>query len=144
MKYYPCKFMVAASLALTLNACGAAADVRRDDQPMAGRTFSEEDKRIARYLSIGNEIMTTRSTPQFEAALCGLALETIAEQLRQSGSLSPRQLQAFERAQGIFRARAQTGLTPQERAKTRREVEAAYPDRVARARVAMGCLRGLA
>lgn len=143
MGHHPLKSAASALLWLALGGCSATPE-HKQEPPVTKRTFSDEDKRVARALSVGSEIQTGNVTPQYEAQLCSLALGAIAERLRDSGSLSAQQLEGFERARNVFRQRAATGLSPEEREKTRNDVEAAYPDQSDRARVAIGCLRKLA
>lgn len=145
MGYGICSMGIFSGLLLALSACSAVSDVQQKQERSVKRyDFSEEDKRIARALSIGSEVHKSNAPPQYEAALCNLALATIAEQLRNSDLLSAQQLKAFEQAQSVYRRRAAAGLSPEEREKTRNDVEAAYPDHSDRARFAMGCLRELA
>lgn len=112
-------------------------------QAQAKMQFSDEDRRIARALSLGGgEIKKTRD-PRFYATLCGLALASVAERMQNSTLLSAEQSRAFSQAQNIYARRAADGSTAAERQAVSKEVEADYPDPADRARFAIGCLRDL-
>ncbi|MCH2486333.1 MAG: hypothetical protein MK010_01120 [Erythrobacter sp.] len=106
------------------------------------QTFSDEDKRIARLLSVGSDDIDESASPQYRATLCSLALQTIEERMR--GALSDEQRQAFAQAQSLYDRRARTGVSAEDQQQTRDEIETAYPDESDRVRFAIGCLQDLA
>ena len=105
------------------------------------QVFSEDDRRVARALSVGTNDLNTSLSPQFRATLCSLALEAIEE--RMQGALSEAQQQAFAQAQSLYRQRARAGVSQEERRTTLSEAEASYPDQSERARFAISCLQDL-
>ena len=124
-----------------LGACSAdSTPVEKTDVPQQP-VFSEEDRRVARALSVGSNDLSPSLSPQFRAALCSLALEAIEERLQ--GSLSEEQRQAFAQAQSLYRQRARAGVSQEERRSTLSEVEASYPEQSERARFAISCLQEL-
>ena len=106
------------------------------------QTFTEEDKRVARLLSVGNDEIDESASPQYRATLCSLAFQAIEERMR--GALSDEQRQAFAQAQSLYDQRARAGISEEDAQLTRDEVETAYPDESDRARFAIGCLQDLA
>ena len=140
----PARFVVVLSVLLSLGACSGKADVA-SEQSGAGnqRVFSADDKRIARLLSIGETGVKAGGSPQDQALLCDIALQSIADRLRQSGALSAVQMGAFDKAQSLYRTRAAAGRTPAQLASARSAMETAHPEASERARLAIGCLRDL-
>lgn len=124
-----------------LGACSADGAPAENVEGPQQRVFSEDDRRVARALSVGRNDLSTSLSPQFRATLCGLALEAIEE--RMQGALSAEQQQAFAQAQTLYRQRATAGLSREERRRTISEVEASYPDDGERARFAISCLQDL-
>lgn len=107
-------------------------------------TFSAEDRRVAKALSLGGYELRASGNTYDKAVLCNVSLQALADRMRESGLLSAEQQRAFSQAQGVYTLRAgSTGKSASQIAQDRREVEAAYPDMNARARIAIGCLREL-
>lgn len=109
----------------------------------APQAFTEDDKRVARALSISSDDSQANVTPQYRAALCVLALKSIGELMNGGNLLSDEQQRAFTQAQSIYSRRASSGLSQIERERTFDDVEAANPNQRDRARFAIGCLRDL-
>lgn len=130
--------------AFVVTACsGSAEPAPLRDKP-APRTFSAEEQRIARKLSIGNNTIEAVS-PENRAVLCALGLESIAGQLQASGALSPKQLRVFAQARNTYRRRAEQGYPSDAAlAEARRKAATDFPERSDRARIAISCLRELA
>ena len=105
------------------------------------QTFSDEDKRIARLLSVGNDAIDEFATPQYRATLCSLALEAIEERMR--GALTDEQRQVFAQAQNLYDQRARVAMSAEDERLTRDEIETAYPAESDRARFAISCLQEL-
>ena len=108
------------------------------------QTFSAEDQRIARSLSLGNEAAVQGVANVDRSMACSVALDTLRERLFKETSLAPEVIQAFNQAQQIYADRASAGLTSQDVAEARAAAEDAIPDEGDRARLAIGCLRDLA
>lgn len=136
-------FMMATLLALP--ACSNDSDTAaKPRQNARSNSFTAEDKRIARRLSIGTASLAEASVGG-RAVLCGLGLEAIDSRLKSSGALSPQQGQAFDRAREIYRRRAIAGYpSAADVAEARRRAELDYPTTGDRARLAITCLRDLA
>lgn len=136
-------FMLATLIAVS--ACSNAPDmVEKPQQDARSASFTAEDKRIARKLSIGTASLAEASVGG-RAVLCGLGLEAIDSRLRSSGALSAQQGQAFDRAREIYRRRAVAGYpSAADVAEARRRAELDYPTAADRARLAIACLRELA
>lgn len=135
------RYLFAALLALA--ACSGQADTatrQQDGSPQA--SFSDEDRRAARALSVGGPEARATGSPGFYATLCSLALKSIDERLQDSGLLSAEQNRAFARAREIYAGRAAAG-SASERDDWRREVEATYPNPNERTRFTIGCLKDL-
>lgn len=127
-----------------LAGCTPSADEDRARQDTsAQRTFSAEERRIARALSLGGDEVRDRSSPQSYAMLCSIALEAIGARLESGNLLSAEQRQAFTAARRMYSERATAGISRQEQDALRREVEAAYPETGDRARLGIGCVRSL-
>lgn len=131
---------------LVLTACSVSEKDQVQEQELfpTSHEFSAEDKRVARVLSLGNEIARDNSTPQYKAVLCTLALAEIKDRMGESNLMSSQQSEAFAKVQNVYRRRASVGLSGQEREKLRSDVEADHPEQRERARFAIGCLRDLA
>jgi hypothetical protein len=133
--------MIAATLGV--GACSTSADPPEQQKSLVRQQFTDQDKRIARALSLGGDDILRKAKPQYEATLCSLALDAIEDNVKDSGILSSEQRRALKQAEAIFQLRAVTGLSAEESEQTRRAVETAYPERSTRARFAIGCLRNL-
>jgi hypothetical protein len=130
---------------LPLTACSApAATPGREQQAQRQREFGEDDKRIARALSIGGGEVRAGKSPRFYATLCGLALASIAERMQDSGILTAEQSRAFAQAEALYARRAADGATRAERDAIQLEIDTLYPEPGDKARFAIGCLRELA
>ena len=129
---------------MILSACSGA-PAPPDQQPKeSARAFTEEDRRIARKLSVGTGSLTTAS-PEGRALLCVLGLDAISEQLMASGALSPEQRRAFIEARDIYRRRAAAGYSDAAKlAEAQRAAERDFPGSGDRARLAIACLRDMA
>lgn len=106
-------------------------------------TFGPDDKRAAQMLSIGRQDKHGNASPQYQAALCSLALASIKDRLREGGLLTGEQQRAFSKAQILYNKRAAKGISEEESEINLTDVEAAYPNDSDRARFAIGCLRDL-
>jgi hypothetical protein len=125
-----------------VGACSSNEAPEEKTETSQQRTFTEEDKRIARLLTVGSDEIDESASPQYRATLCSLALQAIEERMR--GALSDEQRQAFAQAQSLYDQRARAGISAEDAQLTRDEVETAYPDESDRARFAIGCLQDLA
>ena len=105
------------------------------------QTFSVEDKRIARALSIGGDELIDSQEPVYKAMLCSMALEAIEVKMEGSGLLNAEQQELFAGTRRIYASRAEEGLSTAETGDIRRRIELQYPDASDRARFAVGCLR---
>ena len=105
--------------------------------------FSAEEKRIARRLSIRNDVIQDDTTAQFQAERCRLSLATIQVQMQNSGMLSAEQQRVFKQAQNLYRRRAEAELSSEEYEKTLADVKAKYPELSDRVPLAIACLRNL-
>lgn len=129
---------------LSVTACtGQGTPAGKQSEPENQRIYSAEDKRIAQLLSIGETAAQDSSSPRDQALLCSIALQSIANRLRQSGALSEAQLQAFAKAQNLYLKRAAIGRSATELATAKSAMETAHPESSERARLAIGCLRNL-
>jgi hypothetical protein len=135
--------MLLAAALLALSACSTSADSPQPEQATVQEHFSDEDKRIARALSLGGDDILGKATPQYEAALCSLALAAIEDSVKDRGLLSSEQRRALRQAEALYQRRAVAGLSAEELEQTRNDVEADYPEPRVRARFAIGCLRDL-
>lgn len=132
------------SLLLTaLSACSSEANVSTDDPVLAQRVYGEEDKRVAKALSIGGDDTPKDESPQYRAMLCNLALSSIKDRMFGSGVLSEQQQRAFSQAHALYLRKAEEGLSKAELHQNRISVQTTYPEGVDRARIAIGCLRDL-
>lgn len=119
-------------------------DPRAKDKPTVIRSFSAEDKRIAKKLSVGAVAEVKSDNKAFDAIACQSALATLEEISSRSNLLSPEQSKAFELARAAYKRRElAAAVSPEERAKVVGEVELAYPDEGNQVRLAMSCLRAL-
>ena len=133
-----------AFMLLSLAACSDPSGVAPEQSPQTKTDFSDQDKRIARALSIGGEkVGDSDETPQFQALVCSLALEKIQRQLEGPGALSTEQQQAFEQARRLFARRAAAGLSEAELGQNRARAQESDPEVNDSARVAIGCLRDI-
>lgn len=127
-----------------LGACSASNAPSGSADTTPRRNFSAEDKRVARVLSIGGEDRSADVSPQYRAALCSLALESVQDRMQGGGLLTNEQQRIFAQAQSLYKQRATIDLSPEEQEQTLSEVETAYPNQSDRVRFAIGCLRELA
>lgn len=125
-----------------VGACSSNEAPTKNTKTSQQQTFTDEDKRIARLLSVGSDDIDESASPQYRATLCSLALQAIEE--RMLGVLSDEQRQAFAQAQSLYDQRARTGMSAPDQEQTRDEIETAYPDDSDRVRFAIGCLQDLA
>lgn len=142
MRQSICTLVVSLAFALALSSCSVPPRPGQQADGVGGG-FSTTDKKVAATLSIGNEMDRGTTSPQFEAALCGLALREIDDRLQGNELLTADQRRAFARAQDVYKRRATSGQTPEQIEKIQRDVDAAYPDGESRARFAVICLRQL-
>lgn len=138
MKYPRLSALIALS---AVSACSSSEVPVEETETSQQKAFTEEDRRIARLLSVGGNDIDDSASPRYRATLCNLALQAIEERLR--GALSDEQRQAFAQAQSVYDRRARAGASPEDRRLSRDEVEADYPDERDRARFAIGCLQAL-
>jgi hypothetical protein len=109
--------------------------------------FTDEDKRVTRLLSVGNNRALAQSdTPYDEALLCSLAIDSMSEVLNRNNSLPAEQLTALGQAIEVLRSRVQA--FGRDLGKEASEIEAdreAVAEQVAseqeRAQIAIGCVR---
>ena len=126
-----------------VGACSPVSDqAERDELPLRTK-FSDEDRRIARTLSVGSNSIRGDASPQYRAMVCNLALATIADRMRVSGVLTQEQQKAFAQAQSLYRRRSEAGLSMEERDQLQSDVEATYPNDSDRAKSAIECLRDM-
>ena len=125
-----------------VGACSSSEAPEEKTETSQQRTFTEEDKRIGRLLTVGSDEIDESASPQYRATLCSLALQAIEGRMR--GALSDEQLKAFAQAQSLYDQPARAGASAEDAQLTRDEVETAYPDESDRARFAIGCLQDLA
>ena len=133
-----------AFILLSLASCSSPSAVSPQPSTQTTAEFSDQDKRVARALSIGGEkIDGGDETPQFQALVCRLALEEIQRQMETPGGLSAEQQQAFEQARKLFDRRAAAGLSDAELSQNRARAQENDPEVNESARIAMGCLRDI-
>lgn len=135
--------LVSPFLIVLLAACSVESETVQNEVYSQDKSFSDEDKRIARALSLGDAGNVGTGTPQYQATLCLLALNSIEDRLLESGILTVEQQRAFSKARDLYGRRSKTGVSKDAQEKNLRDVEAAYPDAANRARFAIGCLRDL-
>jgi len=124
-----------------VGACSSNEVPAEETETSQQQIFNDEDKRVARLLSVGREEIDKSASPEYRATLCSLALQAIEARMR--GALSDEQRQAFAQAQSVYGQRARTGISAEEQKQTRDEIETAYPDESDRVRFAIGCLQDL-
>lgn len=127
---------------LLLGACSAR-DVPQKQGTPVQKTFTAEDRRVARALLIGGEGSAPNASPQYRAVLCSVALETVADRMRGKGILTAEQERVFAQAQSIYARRSSAGRSVEEREALLKEVRDRYPDEGDRAPFAIGCLYDL-
>lgn len=145
MFHSPIKCVLIAMLLALPIACAPPSDGDRNLGQRQGeeKVFTEEEQRIARTLSIGEQVSDAEASPREESILCDLALTSIEERMQNSGVLSVEQRKAFASAQAYYRRRAASNISATELHNVRKDVEASYPEPSDRARFAMECLRDL-
>ena len=126
-----------------LSACSADKTSKANGDMLNGQAFTAADKRVARTLSIGGEDSIPNASPQYRAALCSLALESIADRMRGGAILTDEQQRAFAQAQSLYTRRAAAGVSREEREQLLSDVEVSYPNQSDRAKFAIRCLRDL-
>lgn len=143
--------IIAAGIVTCLSAsCSApAADGPVTDGMSGAKQFSEDDRRAARALSIGNvRTVAMTDNPLDQAVLCSLAIGEIAERMQTSGmGLTQEQIEAVIMAKKIYdrRAIAAARTKPADAIQTARaRIAEANPEPSARAQTAIACLRQLA
>jgi hypothetical protein len=150
MGYILSKAALAAALCLvSLTACSGGEESGRKAAEAQERRFSEEDKRAARALSIGDSRAIEGSdSPYAQALLCNHAVQSIADRLRSAGSLNAEQLRGFDQTRAYYERQLLgrgklEGKSASQIQKDRQKTAAANPDPVANARLAIACLQML-
>lgn len=113
--------------------------------PKTAPVFGAEEKAAARALSVGSDSMAqTDAQPYAQALLCQVALEAVAEPLRQSGRLSAEQTAGVEQLIAFYERRVQSLSTGKSEAELRLETEKYRAQAEATvSRTAFACLRKL-
>lgn len=150
MRFNLSKASLAAALCLvSVTACSGDDESATDVAKASAPQFSEEDKRAARALSIGDSrAIESSDSPYAQALLCNHAVQSIATRLRSAGSLNAEQLRGFDQTR-VFYERQVLGLGKQEGKSAsqiqqdRQETATANPDAAANARLAIACLQML-
>lgn len=131
--------------AVALSSCAPSSPAHKVAEKTAPQaTFSAEDRRIARALTVGAADVGAQATPRVYEMTCVLALDTVEGILDNRGLVTAEQDAVFKRAREVYWRRATTKLPQQDVAKLQSDVEARNPEPEGRARLAVGCLRELA
>lgn len=129
---------------LSLAACsGGSESGTPAEEPAPARTFGPEERRIAGALSIGENYVSSSGSPQDQALLCDVALESLSDQLSGSRILTVDQQRVLDQARAFYRRRGEVDRSPAETVEARRTLTETHPERGERARLAIGCLRDL-
>jgi len=92
---------------LFLASCTNGVDKAQPPHQGPARQFSDSDKQIARYLSLGNEALLGQDTdPHQEALICRDALTAIEHRLRSTGILKGELAHSLGLAKAIYERRA--------------------------------------
>lgn len=140
---------LAAGLFLSLVSCSGGEERGKEAAKAPERQFSEEDKRAARALSIGDSrAIESSGSPYAQALLCNNAVQSIADRLRSAGSLNAEQLRGFDQTRAyydrqVFGLGKQEGKSASQIQQDRKQTAAANPEPAANARLAIACLQML-
>jgi hypothetical protein len=118
----------------------------------APRTISEQEKKEALSLSLGNlGIMSEATSPYSRAMLCVIALETMSERLGELGQANAAISygEILRRSSGIYAQEvrsiaAREGKTSSQIAQDRKQHAAQIPELSFRGQIAINCLRSVA
>lgn len=133
-------------LAFLLTSCGKGLTHGVSSQEDSKRTitYSQEDREIAKTLSVSPKEKLTSEDPLFDLVSCQVSLETLERVSEGIGNFSPEQVEVLRRTQIFYKNRALSSLAEgRDISDVRESVELTYPDDGSRIRVAMACLRDL-
>lgn len=141
-------WLPAAILVLMFSGCSRPSSSLDQSAQVASRSFSDDDRRAARSLSIGNVGALESLTSPFEQALlCSLALEEMIGRVGESGIAIPdAQKKVLDQARRIYERRASEGAQEAEAGlqEARQRIKDRYPEPAQRAQISVGCLQKLA
>jgi len=136
-----CALFCLLPILMAVNCSGQSDVATKSTAQVERRVYGTDEKRIARLLSIGETGAKVNASPQDQALLCDIALQSISDRLKQSGTLSAMQVRAFTQMQTLYRQRAAAGRSAAQTTTARHDLEAAHPDMAERTRLAIGCIR---
>ncbi|MBT2133558.1 hypothetical protein KK137_04340 [Croceibacterium sp. LX-88] len=143
------KFVFSVALALTTLAACSPAENSIAAPERKVREFSEEDKRLARALSVGQaQAVTEADSPYARALLCANGMDALAERLQDFQGLAEQQQLAIEQARTYFseelnEAGAGEGKSASDIKSDLEKTALANVDAAENARTAMACLQRL-
>lgn len=137
--------VIAVTMVISSGACTPDTDASQsrlsDEQP---RTFSSENKRIARALSLGGEVDGGARGSTVEAASCVIALNFIRLRLGGSVGLNSEHTIALDKAITLYRTRAGANTMPSNQfAEKLKTAESSMPNAADQARASLRCLQAL-
>lgn len=143
------KFALFAVLALTTLAGCSSADKGDADPKPEARQFSEEDKRVARALSVSQvQSISDAEGPYARALLCANGMDALAERFQDFRGLGEQQRSAIEQAREYFgqqlrEAGASEGKSANDIESDLQKTAQDNIDPAENARTAMACLQRL-
>ena len=142
----PCRFVSFAGALVVLAMTGCSQP--QSDQPppaeLDARKFTDEDRRIARTLSLGADSSSAERSPLEKATLCEMGLRRMRERMASTASLTQEQLASIDEAVALFRSRqAAIDASADLRRAMRVRLDEAVAGDAEWGRVTIGCLRGL-
>ncbi|GEM_PF-2402885 len=144
------KILSSAMFALaSLAACSSSENARQGAPDSQAKVFGDEDRQIARALSISNDPAVTQAdSPYARALLCRNGMEALVERFQGAAGLSAEQRQGMERVASYFEGQARVlgeaeGKSPADVVSDLEQAAEDNPDTAENARTAIACLREL-
>ena len=138
------------SVSLLLAACSSGEPAPAPGEtPDRAREFSEEDKRAALALSIGNVQALSAETSAYDRAqTCSIALESVYAQLSESGQLDTAMINAIDQVRTVYNNQVQQLGSAENKstadiAADRLQRAEEIPEPSERGQIAIGCLRAM-
>ena len=145
-----CLRAAAALSALLPMACDVPSQPRRGGETEPSRaTYSNEERRAAQALSLGNDpTLTTESSPYQRALICSDALAALNRRFRTSAQMTSSVQTSMLQVEVLFdrqleRLGREQNKSTEEVASDRAQQAARGTDDGAKARIALGCIREL-
>jgi transposase-like protein len=114
------------------------------------RKFSDEDKRAALALSVGNvQALSAEMSAYSRSLSCSIALESVYAQLSGGDQLGPAMVSAVEQVRTVYNNRVQQlgaaeNKSTADIAADRQQRAEEMPEQRERGQIAIGCLRAMA